>query len=265
MNKMRLGWMSVAPVALLTMTACAPSVPDSGAGVGFTDYTQYELDRAQREAALTGGNGAQTAITSDQLAASGIVETPGVVTSTTATNSTGEAVLANGRVAGQVEAQPGNTAPVLLNNPGISDEQDFSAVSGRETIQSDADRRAAQAAAYQIVEATDVPIRSGDTGPNIIQYALQTTNAKGETLYSRSGISGQNRFLRNCAEYQSPDAAQRDFLARGGPQRDRRGLDPDGDGFACGWDPVPYRVIAAAPVVPAPAAVTSTALPLAGN
>jgi hypothetical protein len=29
-------------------------------------------------------------------------------------------------------------------------------------------------------------------------------------------------------------------LARGGPDKDPRGLDPDGDGFACGWDPAPF-------------------------
>ena len=46
---------------------------------------------------------------------------------------------------------------------------------------------------------------------------------------------------RNCADYRTPDEAQRDFLTRGGPERDSRGLDPDGDGFACGWDPAPFR------------------------
>jgi hypothetical protein len=30
-------------------------------------------------------------------------------------------------------------------------------------------------------------------------------------------------------------------LANGGPERDKEGLDPDGDGFACGWDPRPFR------------------------
>ena len=30
-------------------------------------------------------------------------------------------------------------------------------------------------------------------------------------------------------------------LPCGGPERDPRGLDPDGDGFACDWDPAPFR------------------------
>ena len=45
-----------------------------------------------------------------------------------------------------------------------------------------------------------------------------------------------------CARYGSPDLAQQAFLAAGGPDRDRRGLDPDGDGFACAWDPRPFRL-----------------------
>ena len=39
----------------------------------------------------------------------------------------------------------------------------------------------------------------------------------------------------------SDAAAQEAFLKAGGPERDRYGLDPDGDGFACRWDPTPFR------------------------
>ena len=46
---------------------------------------------------------------------------------------------------------------------------------------------------------------------------------------------------RACAKYSSSDLAQSDFLAQGGPRRDRLGLDPDGDGFACAWNPQPFR------------------------
>ncbi len=27
----------------------------------------------------------------------------------------------------------------------------------------------------------------------------------------------------------------------GGPERDQFGIDPDGDGYACRWDPSPFR------------------------
>ena len=68
----------------------------------------------------------------------------------------------------------------------------------------------------------------------------------GQEWYARFVFSGEGRMLRNCNGYANPDDAQRDFLARGGPERDPRGLDPDGDGFACAWDPAPFRAATAA-------------------
>ena len=91
-----------------------------------------------------------------------------------------------------------------------------------------------------MVEPTALPERTGDAGPNIVQYALNTTNNPGESIYRRSSL----RFSAPgaaCARYTSSDLAQEAFLANGGPQRDGKGLDPDGDGFACGWDPRPFR------------------------
>ena len=229
-------------VAALGLAACAQQVPDSGAGVGFSDYADYELERARREAELAGTPAAPvttvpgpSGISQSELAAAGIG------TGGQAGDQTGDPDRTQG-----VQAQPGNAEPVLLNNPGISDEQDFGAVADRETIESDAQRRAAQAAAYEVIEPTAVPTRSGSTGPNIVAFALQTSNVKGEQVHSRVGLSGQSRFQRNCAKYTSPDEAQRDFLSRGGPERDPRGIDPDGDGFACAWDPAPYRTVRAA-------------------
>lgn len=143
-----------------------------------------------------------------------------------------------------IDAAPGNAAPVIANNPGLSDEQSFDAVSARETIESDAQRRAQQAASRQVVMPTALLNRPTDTGPNIVEYALTAPNRKGQEWYSRSIFAGQGKFQRNCAAYNSPDAAQRDFLARGGPDRDPKGLDPDGDGFACGWDPAPFLLAA---------------------
>ena len=53
--------------------------------------------------------------------------------------------------------------------------------------------------------------------------------------------------LGNCGRFRDQDAAQRAFLAGGGPEADRYGIDPDGDGFACRWDPTPYRQLALEP------------------
>lgn len=122
----------------------------------------------------------------------------------------------------------------------MSDEQDFDAVSSRETIDSDAERLARQRAQYQVVAPTALPQRSGDAGPNIVQFALTTTHAPGTQLYKRGGLF-QRDPLVTCAKYASPDLAQEVFLSKGGPEKDRDGLDPDGDGFACGWDPRPFR------------------------
>lgn len=118
---------------------------------------------------------------------------------------------------------------------GISDSQDFGAVTARETIQSDAARLDALRATYAQVPPEALPER-GDS-INLAAYALSQKHAVGTKVYRRVniGFSGCRRFRDD------PDAAQRAFLGAGGPQRDRRRLDPDGDGFACGWTPDPYR------------------------
>ncbi|SEW24847.1 hypothetical protein SAMN04488515_1828 [Cognatiyoonia koreensis] len=221
---------------IATLAACAPpTVPDSGEGIGFGAPEDFALQQARREAALNGTPlpqppSVQTqAIPSSDLRAAGIGQNGGgdVGAPLSVTNLAGAA-----------------PAPADVNNPGISDENDFSAVASRETIESDAQRRQEQAAVRQVVEPTAIPARPTTTGPNIVAYALNAPNAKGQEWYSRSLLSGQARFQRNCASYNNPDAAQRDFLARGGPERDPRGIDPDGDGFACGWDPAPFLLAA---------------------
>lgn len=125
--------------------------------------------------------------------------------------------------------------------PGISDEQDFSAVAARESIESDAERIENYQAAYQQAEVVAVPDRPDGTDVSVVEYALSTSNTVGQSIYSRSALSGEARAERNCARYTSADFAQIAFLEAGGPNRDRHGLDPDGDGFACGWDPAPFR------------------------
>ncbi len=78
------------------------------------------------------------------------------------------------------------------------------------------------------------------SGPNLAAYALSVTNRPGQKIYNRGGIHFTST-LKACAKYVSPDQAQIAFLAAGGPQRDRLNLDPDGDGFACGWDPSAFQ------------------------
>lgn len=234
-------------LALVGLAACTPRVVPTERGIGFDEFSDFELERARREAQLSAPRGtivppAQvTGIPSQQppnqpqaIPSSALAEAG--IGAQTAPTLAPDPLRTQG-----VQASPNNPAPALANTgTGLSDEQSFDAVTGRETIESDAQRRAAQAAAREQIAPTALPDRPANTGPNIVEYALNAPNVKGQEWYSRSLLSGDARFRRNCAVYATPDDAQRDFLSRGGPERDRRGIDPDGDGFACGWDPAPF-------------------------
>lgn len=236
-------------VTALVLAACTPIVVPTERGVGFDDAA----DRALREAQLSAPIGSivpppQVNTIPSQAPFVRTSQTPAIAGADLAAAGIGQnarpALPANTgadplRTQG-LDASPSNPAPQLANSTGLSDEQSFDAVAGRETIESDAERRAAQAAARQQVAPTAVPQRPRNVGPDIVEYALNAPNTLGQEWYSRSLLSGEGRFRRNCAGYPTPDDAQRDFLARGGPDRDRRGIDPDGDGFACGWDPAPF-------------------------
>ena len=140
------------------------------------------------------------------------------------------------------EARPAATPGAAA----ISDEQNFDAVSARESIESDAERRQRMIEQRVEIAPTALPARTGNAGPNIIEYAVTTTHPVGQQVYSRNTLFAGNRHERNCRSYRSDDLAQEAFLAAGGPERDRQALDPDGDGYACGWDPSVFRNAAAA-------------------
>ncbi len=221
--------------ALLAATACTQDIPDSGQGVGFGDYEQYQLERARQQQAID--------TTGSPLVAPQVVSEEAIDQAIPSSDLAAAGIGTGASDAGAPLSAIDAPAPAS-GNPTLSDEQDFDAVSSRESIESDAERLAAAAAAREVAPVTDLPDRPANTGPNIVAYALSAPNVKGQEWYSRSFLSGQRRFERNCAGYNSPDAAQRDFLERGGPMRDPRGIDPDGDGFACGWDPAPFKLAA---------------------
>lgn len=269
---MRTGWVLV---AVLGLAACETTVPDSG--VGFGDYASYV--RARERALETGGPAPLApAITTPGAPAPGAPFGTAPTAPAGGFSVAGAAAAidaAEGGTAAPLGApvgapltaapapapaaplpydasdpnRPRGNAPagiqvesgeVVHSNPGISDEQDFGAVSARETIESDAERLARNRAQYTVVQPTAVPTRSGPSGPNIVEFALSTTHAPGTPVYRRSGL-GLGTPLAKCGRYPSADLAQESFLKNGGPDRDREGLDPDGDGFACGWDPRPFR------------------------
>ncbi len=242
--------------SVLVLGACQMGIPDSGAGagVGFDNYSSYA---ARTEAELAGGASAPAPVISTERTTSGATSV--IASAPAAAVAAAESPAADGISSSELAAAGiGNSAQLdaLLGDPAttpvatrsgneeLSDEQNFDAVSARETIESDAERIEQQRQVYQVIEAKALPTRQGGTGPNIVAFALETSNQVGQPIYSRSLIFAESRFLKSCGKFTSPDQAQEAFLAAGGPKRDRKGMDPDGDGFACAWDPAPFRLAA---------------------
>lgn len=206
----------VAAASLTILAACQSGIPDSG-------YDGYNTADALQGAPIESG------VISD--------ETYGGVSNELDAALQGQGTTATG-------AQTATDSRQRASSPiGISDEQNFEAVSSRETIESDAERLARQRAQYQQIEPTALPSRSGGStkAVSIVSFALNTTNSVGQQLYERPRNPSMSKFQRACGKYTSSDQAQIEFLNNGGPEKDRRGVDPDGDGFACYWDPSPFR------------------------
>ncbi|MBT8417322.1 MAG: hypothetical protein KJO42_07760 [Silicimonas sp.] len=224
--------------ALTALAACGGRVPDSnpsvGGGVGFGDYDRYQTQRFVRERELSRASAGP--ISEERVIAS---ETLGVLNATRPVEQT-QVVSAPVTVTPQ-PAPAAGVQVASVGNPDISDEQNFDAVATRETIESDAQRLVRQRDAFEVVQPEALPSRPGDNAPNIVAYALSTNNLVGQQVHRRSGSVSNSSFQRACAKFTTSDKAQEEFLNSGGPKTDRRGLDPDGDGFACYWDPMPFR------------------------
>ena len=232
---------------LCGLAACQPRIPESGAGVGFTDYNSYIRDKAVNPQPSQYGSAVapvaptefSTAIASSAIDAAEAGTTTGAAA--TAAPPLDPMALAGDRPRGNAPAGiQETTAEMGFVTAGVSDEQDFQAVTSRQTIESDAARIEANRAQYVVIQPGALPVRPGDTGPNIAQYAIATNNPVGVKLYDRPSFYLVN-VKAACTKYTSPDLAQQAFLAAGGPQKDSKALDPDGDGFACDWDPRPFR------------------------
>ena len=235
-----------AVLSALLVAACTPTTSDQGGGVGFQDYNSYIRGASPAPAGApvtvppVGGTFDPAAAAAAIDRAQGVAPVAPAATATplpmpVAPAPTYSADRPRGGAPAGIKEESGE-----MSHAGISDEQDFGAVSARETIESDKERIARNRAEYVVVQPKDLPTRPGDTGPNIVEFALATTHAPGVQMYKRSGL-GIRSADSACAKYASPDKAQQDFLAKGGPDRDRMGIDPDGDGFACTWDPRPFR------------------------
>lgn len=258
--------------ALILLAACEPSVPDSGArGVGFDSPAQVQQ---RRDAQLRGETPLRVPPTVQAPA-------PGTIVPGTVATAPVPPVSEAERLANETRAALGRTpaptappvpaplpttqppaplpttaapaplptapatAPADLNldrdNPEISSEQDFDAVSAQRGIEADAERLRAARQQFQLVTPTELQ-RPDSTGPNIFAYALGPAKPKGTQGAFRRGLTAsESRAATRCQNYRSDDIAQEDFLASGGPERDRLGIDPDGDGNACNWDPSVVR------------------------
>ncbi len=229
------------------LAACNPKVPDSGAGVGFEDYNSYIHNStagipATQPATDSGVAAAPAAGFSTDAAASAIAAAEaGTTTAAASTAPPDPSGLPADRPRGNAPAGiQETTAEMNYVTGGVSDEQDFNAVKSRESIESDKARIEANKEQYVVVQPGALPQRTGDTGPNIAEFAISSKNAVGEKLYNRPSFYLTSP-QKACLKYTSPDLAQQAFLAAGGPQKDSKALDPDGDGFACDWDPRPFR------------------------
>ncbi len=227
--RFRLGLVTVAMLG-----ACAPAIPyDNYDDPGSTGQN----DSTSRDAALSGG-GLQSpdAVSSEPLSALD----PDTEASQIAADA--QAALAATGSGEDMMRQDGTGRPGgVANADGISRENDFEAVDARRSIEQDAAPIARNREQYEVIQPEDIGSRPDDVGPNIVAYALATEHPKGTQIYTRIGFDKENRAARNCSQFSSPDRAQIAFLEQGGPERDRAGLDPDGDGYACAWDPAAYR------------------------
>lgn len=91
----------------------------------------------------------------------------------------------------------------------------------------------------RVTSGTESVVTPLSGSPLLDSYAATARNAPGTPVWPRANPRPAGLA---CTGFASPAAAQDAFLSNGGPGSDRFGLDPDGDGYACGWRPSPRRV-----------------------
>lgn len=126
------------------------------------------------------------------------------------------------------------TLATLLALAGCTDAPPLISVANFETASTQMLWRMHQSApparALAIIEA-ELGVR-GQSRSGTTYLGRQTSTALGKSLYARTPVS-QNTL--NCDNFPTNAAAQKTFLAAGGPLKDPHGLDRDGDGLACEW------------------------------
>lgn len=269
--------LALAGAALMLLVACDTPAPYSniidttGRGVGFSDYAQYmraqeELSRIRRaqtaqarqtpqqasgpQFAIPAGQPRQTqSIGQEAVAAvrggasvSQQGATPPMQTASSfptnaapSGNSSTGAPLSGVSPTGSIPAS-GQFASAAPQPAGVSEQQ----FTPRPFGSSEPDQLVERDFVPQVRVGAD-ELGTGGGTPNLFVYALSTQHNVGQARYNRSHPLRFRRAEAACAQFASQDLAQEAFLAAGGPERDPNHLDPDGDGFACWWDPAPFR------------------------
>jgi hypothetical protein len=121
--------------------------------------------------------------------------------------------------------------------------QEFGAVVGYET---DEPHAARTQSARVGCAPSDLRNRAvGADRPDPINNALSTSHRLGMRRHCSTPTS-PIRHARTCLDVRTTDKAREWFMPKGGLACARRGLDPDGDGGVCGWDPSVCQAAAAA-------------------
>lgn len=239
-----------APLALLGLAACSNG-PQSYAtmtttGVGFGDYQRFLREHATEPAPRRSGVPYSVPPETRQQPilppASMPANAPTTLDSVPVRERPAQAAAATGAplsIATQplapVTPSAPAPAPAAGTEPTVRDQQIYHAGESRRITPD-----GAAPAQAEIVTAS-IPAPSEHGGPNLVAYALASSNPVGTEIYRRINPLRWSRWENACLQYRNQDAAQQAFLENGGPGRDRDNLDPDGDGYACWWDPTPLR------------------------
>jgi len=148
-------------------------------------------------------------------------------------------------VAGALPATPGTGAMPGAEDIGIDPNSESINLSlstqEEQKRQREAAERRRQAAQSQLVVIDPEPVPQQDINANVVAFARETSHPVGTKVYNRPVFRNRMQSASVCRRFESNEEAQRQFLANGGPNTDRYNLDPDGDGFACDFDPEKYR------------------------
>ena len=191
----------------------------------FDSAAPYDTYRAEREMALTGkGAVPQTVPRATPFEA----PTPAAIASPTAYQ--------------RVQTGTATTATAAAGRAAPSGGGYYDPATGKKLASAPAARPAAPAPAAVAAPVPQAPAPQTQAVETdaLARYAQLQRHAPGTAGFVRAGGSDADA-ARACARAPNPDAAQLMFLSSGGPEQDPMGMDPDGDGYVCGWTPTSYR------------------------